>query len=72
MFGLGTGEIILILVVLVIFFGANKLPQLGDSLGKSIKGFQKAMSGSDDDKKKKQVEASATEAPPVPPAAKTE
>ena len=70
MFGLGTGEIVLIMLVLVIFFGASKLPQLGDSLGKSLKGFQKAMSGTDDDAKKDKkapIEATATkaEAPPA-------
>jgi sec-independent protein translocase protein TatA len=69
MFGLGTGEIVLIMLVLVIFFGASKLPQLGDSLGKSLKGFQRAMSGADDDKKK--VEPAPTAKAEAPPA-KTE
>jgi sec-independent protein translocase protein TatA len=48
MFGMGTGELILIAVVLIVLFGAKKLPQLGDGLGKALRGFQKAVSGSDE------------------------
>ena len=45
MFGsLGLLEIVLILVVVVLVFGANKLPQLGEGLGKAIKNFRKASS----------------------------
>jgi sec-independent protein translocase protein TatA len=42
MFGLGTGEILLILVILVVLFGAKKIPQLGEALGKGIRSFRKA------------------------------
>jgi sec-independent protein translocase protein TatA len=42
MFGLGTTELLLILVVIVLLFGANKLPQLGEALGKGIRSFRKA------------------------------
>jgi sec-independent protein translocase protein TatA len=42
MFGLGTGEVLLILVVLVVLFGAKKIPELGESLGKGIRSFRKA------------------------------
>jgi sec-independent protein translocase protein TatA len=48
MFGMGTGEIIVILVIATVLFGANKLPQLGDGLGKAIRGFKKAVDGSED------------------------
>lgn len=48
MFGLGTGEILVIAIVLVVLFGAKKLPQLGDGLGKALRGFQKAVSGADE------------------------
>ena len=41
---LGTGEILIILVVVLLIFGPNKLPQLGDALGKSIRSFKKATS----------------------------
>lgn len=41
-------ELILILVGAVFFFGAAKLPQLGQSLGAGIKNFKKGMNGEDD------------------------
>jgi sec-independent protein translocase protein TatA len=40
--GLGLGEILLILFVVLLVFGAGRLPQLGDSLGKALKNFKKA------------------------------
>jgi len=40
MFGLGTTELILILVIVMILFGAKKLPQLGEGLAKGIKSFR--------------------------------
>ena len=43
MFGLGMPELIVILVIVLIIFGANRLPQLGEGLGKAIKGFKKGL-----------------------------
>jgi sec-independent protein translocase protein TatA len=43
-------HLILILVIVLIIFGPGKLPQLGESLGKSIRGFKKALSGKEDEK----------------------
>lgn len=43
--GLGTGEIILIIVVVMVVFGASRLPQLGDGLGRAIGSFKKALGG---------------------------
>lgn len=44
MFGsLGITELILILAIVLIIFGAGKLPQLGEGLGKAIKGFKKSV-----------------------------
>ena len=40
--GLRLPEILIILVVLVLVFGANKIPQLGDALGKGIRNFKKS------------------------------
>jgi sec-independent protein translocase protein TatA len=40
---IGTGEILLILLVLVLLFGATKLPQLARSLGASAKEFRKGL-----------------------------
>jgi len=44
MFGLGTGELIIILVIVVILFGASRLPQIGKGIGEAIKNFKKASS----------------------------
>ncbi len=43
-------HLLLILVIVLIIFGPGKLPQLGESLGKGIRGFKKAMSEKDEDK----------------------
>ena len=47
----GMGELIVILLIVLVVFGANKLPGIGDALGRSIKNFKKASSvdGKDDD-----------------------
>ena len=45
---LGFGEILIVLVVVLLIFGANKIPQLGDALGKGIRNFRKATGGGDD------------------------
>jgi len=42
MFGLGATELIIVLVVIMIFFGVGKLPQVGEGLGKAMKSFKKA------------------------------
>ncbi len=44
---LGGGEILIILVVVLLIFGPTKLPQLGDALGKTIRGFRKGTSGAE-------------------------
>ncbi|MBN1140510.1 MAG: twin-arginine translocase TatA/TatE family subunit [Deltaproteobacteria bacterium] len=48
MFGLGMQELLIILVLVLILFGAGKLPQVGSSLGKGIKNFKKGLSGEDE------------------------
>ncbi len=48
MFGsLGFTELILILFIVLIIFGAGKLPQLGEGIGKAIKGFKKSVHEAD-------------------------
>ena len=42
-FGLGSSELIIILVIVVLVFGSTKLPQLGDGLGRAIKNFKRSM-----------------------------
>ncbi len=47
MCGLGTPELIIILVIALVIFGGSRLPQLGEGLGKAIRGFKKGLSDSD-------------------------
>ncbi len=46
MFGLT--ELIVVLLIVLLVFGAGKLPQIGDALGRSIKNFKRAASGNDE------------------------
>jgi sec-independent protein translocase protein TatA len=42
MFGIGIPELIIILVIVLVIFGANKLPEIGSGMGRAIKNFKKA------------------------------
>ncbi len=44
MFGIGMPELIIILVIILIIFGAGKLPEIGSGIGRGIKNFKKATS----------------------------
>ena len=44
MFGLGVTELIIILVIVVVLFGAKKLPEIGSGIGEAIKNFKKSTS----------------------------
>ena len=48
MFGLGFGELLVLLAIVLVVFGAGKLPQLGDGLGKAIRNFKRASAGNDE------------------------
>ncbi len=50
----GMGELVVILLIVLVVFGANKLPGIGDALGRSIKNFKRAsnVDGDDEDDKK--------------------
>jgi sec-independent protein translocase protein TatA len=49
MFGLGTQELMIILVLVLVVFGAGKLPQVGGALGKSIRNFKQGISDAEDE-----------------------
>jgi sec-independent protein translocase protein TatA len=50
MLGLRAPELIVILLIVVVLFGANKLPQLGKGLGEGIRSFKKSFAGDDEEK----------------------
>lgn len=53
MFGnLGTGELLIILLIVLVFFGAKKIPDLASGLGKGIRSFKKAINGEDETSEK--------------------
>jgi sec-independent protein translocase protein TatA len=45
---IGTFEAILIFIIILLLFGAGKLPELGEGLGKGIRNFKKALKGEDE------------------------
>jgi sec-independent protein translocase protein TatA len=48
MFGIGTTELFIILAIVVVLFGARRLPELGSGVGKAIKNFKSGLSGKDE------------------------
>jgi sec-independent protein translocase protein TatA len=48
---LGTGELFLILLIVLLIFGVGKLPQLGKGLGQSIREFRSSLAGEDEEEK---------------------
>lgn len=48
MFGFGTQELLIILVIVIVLFGATRLPQVGRGIGEAIKNFKKATSEKDE------------------------
>ena len=54
MFGLGIWELIIILLIVLLVFGASKLPEIGKGLGKAIKGFKESVK---EEKETKEIDA---------------
>jgi sec-independent protein translocase protein TatA len=80
MLGLRLPELLLILLVVILLFGAKKLPELGDSIGKGIRAFKKGSERAFDKdepsdpspQQERLTKGSATNAPPSAAAEKTE
>ena len=57
MFGLGTTEILVIALIVLLLFGGKKIPELMKGLGKGVKSFKDGMKDVDIDNEKKEEEA---------------
>ena len=53
MFGLKMSELLIILLIVMVLFGASRLPQLGTSLGSAIKNFKKGFGGEEEKKEER-------------------
>ena len=56
MFGIGLPELTILLVIVLIVFGAKKLPAIGTGVGKSIRNFKNTVSTKDKDHKEKELQ----------------
>ena len=61
MFGLGHWELIIILIIILIIFGAGKLPEIGSGMGKAIRNFKKGVTDSEKGKEDDKVESKKVE-----------
>ncbi len=68
----GMGELLIIMVIVLLIFGAGKLPQIGDALGRSIKNFKRASSGDDEIEVKKRNELEAKRSAALEPGEEAE
>ena len=60
MFGIGTTELLLFLLLVLIVFGAGKLPQVGRSLGSAISEFKDSVKGKDEDEEEPEQPAATS------------
>ncbi|MSP78021.1 MAG: twin-arginine translocase TatA/TatE family subunit [Dehalococcoidia bacterium] len=60
---LGPIELVLILVIVLLLFGASRLPGVAQGMGKALRSFKEAIGGSDEEKPKRQARKSSTEKP---------
>ncbi|MBA3391332.1 MAG: twin-arginine translocase TatA/TatE family subunit [Deltaproteobacteria bacterium] len=63
----GMGELVIILLIVLVVFGANKLPGIGDALGRSIKNFKRSSKVEGDDKDDELETKEAAKQLPVAP-----
>jgi sec-independent protein translocase protein TatA len=65
MFGnLGWTEVVLLFIVFLLLFGAKRLPEIGQSLGKGIREFKKSITGTGEEDESGKRSASGSEIPP--------
>ena len=62
MMGIGFPELMIILVIIMIIFGAGKLPEIGSAFGNSIKNFKKSMKEAEEIQESANIEPTETEA----------
>jgi sec-independent protein translocase protein TatA len=67
MFGLGFSELLIILAIVLIIFGAGKLPELGEGLGRGIKNFRRAVKHDEIDVTPRDEETEEDRRPSAPP-----
>ena len=61
MMGIGFPELMIILVIIMIIFGAGKLPEIGSAFGNSIKNFKKSMKEAEEIQESANIESAETE-----------
>ena len=64
---IGPWEIILLLLLALLLFGAKRLPEIGRSLGRGMREFKDSIAGNDDDDKPELTETTTSTETPVPP-----
>lgn len=67
--GLGMTELVIILVIILIIFGAGKLPEIGSGLGKAIKNFKKGVTdtgSNDSNKPEEELKSKSSDTPESP------
>jgi sec-independent protein translocase protein TatA len=66
---LGAGELVIILLIVLLFFGPSRLPQLASSLGAAVRGFKRAAGGEDEPKPLPPQNGAASQQQNLPPQA---
>lgn len=66
-FGLGFGEMVLIFFVLLLLFGAKRLPELASGMGKGIRDFKRALNGMDEQSIQSNEQQNYLQSSAVPP-----